>query len=260
MQQLKYLTVLFILAALLVAAGGAVASPGAVAPNLRSAASFVGLAFSTFTNTGPGVFVGNVGTSPGTSITGFPPGTIKHGTMYMGGPVPAQAQIDASLAYNDLKGRSCDVNLTGQDLGVMAAPLPPKVYCFDTSAQLTGQLVLDALGDPDAVWVFQMGSTLTTGPGSSVALINSGTAFLPPVNARAPNVFWQVGSSATLDTGTRFRGNILADQSITLVAGAGLMGRALALHGAVTMDTNGAPFPIANTPLFEFLYVPFIAR
>lgn len=253
MQKLKYLTILFILTTLFVAASGpspdVLASPEAVAPNLGSAASFVALASSTLTNTGPGVFVGDVGVSPGTSIVGFPPGTVRRGTIYMGGPVAALAQTDATTAYNALKGQTCNVDLTGMDLG--GRTLTPGVYCFNTSAQLTGDLVLDALGNPLAVWVFQIGSTLTTASASSVAVINSG---------QAVNVFWQVGSSATLGTGTQFNGNILSDASITLNAGASLIGRVLALNGAVTLDTNGSPFPITNTPLFNFIYLPVIKR
>jgi uncharacterized repeat protein (TIGR01451 family) len=210
---------------------------------LGTAASFVGLAGSTFTNTGSGVYYGNVGVSPGTEVVGFPPGEVRQGAIYGGGAVPEQAQVDATSAYNALALQSCDVNLTDQDLGGMT--LSPGVYCFNTSAQLTGDLVLDALGDPNAVWVFQTGSTLTTASGSSVRMINGGQAL---------NVFWQVGSSATLGTTTRFIGNILADQSITLVAGAGLFGRALALHGAVTMDTNGSP-PIAFDPVSDLSIV-----
>jgi hypothetical protein len=253
MQKHKNPTILFILTTLLIVVGGpspyVQASPDAVAPNLDSAASFVALASSTLTNTGPGVFVGDVGVSPGTSVTGFPPGTVRRGTIYTGGPVAAQAQIDANSAYNDLAGQTCNVDLTGQDLGGMT--LSPGVYCFDTSAQLTGDLVLDALGNPLEVWVFQTGSTLTTASASSVAVINGG---------QAVNVFWQIGSSATLGTGTRFNGNILADASISMDTGASLIGRALALNGAVTMDTNGTPFPIANTPLFEFINLPIIMR
>ncbi len=124
-------------------------------------------------------------------------------------------------------------------------------HCFDTSAQLTGNLVLDALGNPQAVWVFQTGSTLTTASAASVAEINGG---------QAVNVFWQIGSSATLGTGTRFNGNILAHDSITLDTGASLIGRALALNGAVTMNTNGNPIPITNSPLFNFIYLPVIGR
>ncbi len=247
MQKLKYLMTLFILAALLGSASGVLASPGAFAPSLGTAAGFVGLAFSTFTNTGSGIYVGNVGTYPGTSITGFPPGTVRGGTIYHAGSVPRQAQIDANGAYNDLAGETCDTNLTGQDLGGMT--LTPGVYCFDTSAQLTGVLTLT--GTITDVWVFQTGSTLTTASAASVVLSNG---------CQFNNVFWQIGSSATLGTGTRFHGNIIADASISLNTGASLMGRALALHGAVTMDTNGTPFPIANTPLVEFLYLPLIKR
>jgi type VI secretion system secreted protein VgrG len=251
-QKLKYLTILFILTTLLVAAGGSppdvLASPGAVAaPNLGSAASFVALASSTLTNTGSGLFYGNVGTYPGTSISGFPPGRVIIGSIYRGGVVPALAQTDATKAYNALKGQTCNVHLTGQDLGGMN--LAPGVYCFDTSAQLTGNLVLNGMGNPLAVWVFQMGSTLTTASSASVAMINDG---------QAVNVFWQVGSSATLGTSTQFSGNILADASITLNTGASLTGRALALNGAVTLDTKGSPFPITIAPRFYFSFLPLI--
>lgn len=249
--KLKVLTFLLVSSMLLVTAGGpspaAIASPGAIAPDLGTAASFVGLAGSTFTNTGSGVYYGNVGVSPGTEVTGFPPGEVRDGAIYKGGAVPAQAQLDATTAYNALALQTCDTNLTGQDLGGMT--LSPGVYCFNTSAQLTGDLVLDALGDPNAVWVFQTGSTLITASGASVRVINSGQAL---------NVFWQVGSSATLGTTTRFSGNILANQSITLVTGASLFGRALALHGAVTMNTNGSP-AIAYTSVTDLSIVKRVA-
>ena len=129
--------------------------------------------------------------------------------------------------------------------------MTPGVYCFDTSAQLTGDLVLDALGNPLAVWVFKVGSTLTTASGSAVSVINGGQAL---------NVFWQVGSSATLGTTTRFSGNILAHVSVSLNNGASLIGRAFGLTGAVTMDTTDAPAPIANTPLFVSFYLPLVTR
>ena len=236
MRKLKYLTSLFILAALLVAAGGALASPGAFAPDLGSAASFVGLAHETFTNTGSGVYYGNVGVYPGTSVTGFPPGEVRRGAIYRGGAVPTQAQLDATSANTALGLQNCNTDLTSHDLGGMT--LQPGVYCFDTSAQLTGDLVLDALGNPNAVWIFKTGSTLTTGTGATVRVINGGQAL---------NVFWKIGSSATLGTATRFIGTIIAAQSITLVTGASLLGRALALNGAVTMDTNGSPPIVAAT-------------
>lgn len=253
MQKLINITVMFILTALFVAAAGpspeVLASPGAVAPSLGSAATFVALASSTLTNTGPGVYVGDVGVSPGTSVVGFPPGIVRSGSIYEGGAVPSQAQIDATTAYNDLAGQTCNVDLTGQDLGGMT--LTPDVYCFDTSAQLTGDLFLDALNDPLAVWIFQMGSTLTTASTSSVTVINGG---------QAVNVFWQVGSSATLGTGTWFNGNILAYASITLDTGASLIGRLLSLNGAVTADTNDIPFPISNTLLYEFGFLPLLTK
>jgi len=253
MQKLKYLTVLLILTTLFVVAGGSsfnvLASPGPFAPDLGSAANFVGLASSTFTNTGSGIYVGDVGVFPGTAVIGFPPGTLRRGTIHAGDGVAKQAQIDASAAYTALAGQDCNVDLTGKDLGGMT--LTPGVYCFNTSAQLTGDLVLDALGNPLAVWVFKTGSTLTTASGSSVAVINGGQVL---------NVFWQVGSSATLGTTTRFSGNILAFESVTLTTGASLIGRAFGLTGGVTMDTNGSPIPITNTPFFNFYYLPLITR
>jgi hypothetical protein len=248
---LKQAFPLLVLSAFMALAFGstAVAGTAAVAPDLGSAATFVALAGSTLTNTGSGIFVGNVGVFPGTEVTGFPPGTVQYGSIYMGGSVPELAQVDALTAYNELAGQVCNVHLTGQDLGGMV--LTPGVYCFDTSAQLTGDLVLDGLDDPDAVWVFQIGSTLTTASASTVETINSG---------RALHVFWQVGSSATLGTGTQFEGNILADASVTLDTGARLIGRAIALHGAVAIDTNGTELPITNTPYYHILFFPIMAR
>ena len=249
MKKLKSLTILFVLTTLFVVAGGpspnALASPGAVAPSLGSAATFVGLASEALTNTGSGIFVGDVGSA--TDVTGFPPGTIINGTKYIGGAVVTQALIDATTAYNNLQGQLCNIDLTGQDLGGMT--LQPNVYCFDTSAQLTGNLVLDAMGDPNAVWVFQTGSTLTTATDSTVAVINGGSVL---------NAFWQIGSSATLGTRTRFIGNIIAHISITMVTGATLNGRAIALTGKVDMDTTGSPFPISNVPLIFFFWAPII--
>ena len=250
MKKLKNFTIMFVLTTLFVVMGSpspsALASSEADAPDLGTAASFIALASSTLTNTGAGVYIGDVGTSPGTSITGFPPGTVINGSIYMGGPVPTQAQTDALAAYNDLDGQTCNTNLTGQDLGGMT--LNPDVYCFDTSAQLTGILVLDAQGDSNAVWVFQTGSTLTTASDSSVILINGGNPL---------NVFWQIGSSTTLGTATRFQGNIIAYESITSNTGASLIGRAIALNGAITLDTTGSPYPITNVQTLYY-YFPVI--
>ena len=203
------------------------ASATAISVNLGSADSFAVLAGTTVTNTGPSVINGDLGVSPGTAITGFPPGIIN-GTTYSAGAVALQAQKDLTTAYNSAAGQTCSTSLTGQNLGGLT--LLPGVYCFSSSAQLTGPLTLNAQGDPNAVFLFQIGSTLTTASSSSVLFTNGG---------QGDNVFWQVGSSATLGTTTQFAGSILALTSITLDTGANIdCGRALAINGAVTLDTN----------------------
>ncbi len=195
---------------------------------LGTAGSFAVLGASTVTNTGPSVLSGNLGVSPGSSITGFPPGTVINGTIHTSDGVAIQAQSDALTAYNYLSGLSSTQDLTGQNLGFRT--LTPGVYSFSSSAQLTGPLTLNFEGLNNADVIFQIGSTLTTASASLVDLINLGTD---------DNVFWQVGSSATLGTMTAFEGTILADQSITLTTGATIgCGSAIALNGAVTLDTN----------------------
>jgi type VI secretion system secreted protein VgrG len=207
-----------------VSAGG---PPPRAAPSLGRAGSFAVLGGSTVTNTGATAITGDLGvSSPGVSVTGFPPGTMARGAQHVGDPAANQAQADAQGAYAVLAGKACNTPLTGQDLG--GKSLSPGVYCFTSSAQLTGQLVLDGRGKRDGVWVFQIASTLTTATNSSVVMSKSG---------RAGNVFWQVGSAATLGTGTAFAGNILAYSSITMNTGARLSGRALA-RAAVTLDSN----------------------
>jgi hypothetical protein len=198
---------------------------------LGTATNFAVLGGSTVTNTGSTVVTGNLGVSPGSSVTGFPPGLVVAGAIHVADAAAAQAQSDLTVAYNTAAGLPCNTDLTGQDLGGMT--LTPGVYCFSTSAQLTGTVTLDFQGDPSALFVFQIGSTLTTASTSSVDVINGGGAATCP-----SNVFWQVGSSATLGTGTSFRGNILALTSITLNTGATMNGRALARNGAVTLDSN----------------------
>lgn len=195
---------------------------------LGSADGFAVLGGSAVTNTGPTVISGNLGVSPGSAITGFPPGVVN-GAVHAADAVAAQAQTDALAAYGVLAGLPVTQDLTGQDLGVVGT-LTPGVYFFSTSAQLTGTLTLNALGDPNSLFVFQIGSTLTTASNSSVIVTNG---------ANCCNVFWQIGSSATLATGTDFLGTILANTSITLNTGADIIdGRALALNGAVTLDSN----------------------
>ena len=196
---------------------------------LGSAWDFGVLGGSTVTNTGPSVIYGDLGVSPGTAITGFPPG-IVYGTEHPGDAVAAQAQTDLTTAYNALWGMDVTEDLTGQDLGGLT--LLPGVYSFDTSAQLTGTLTLDANNDPNALFVFQMGSTLTTASYSSVHVINA-----PSENFC--DKYFVVGSSATIGTYTDFEGSILALESITLNTGADIwLGSALARNGAVTLDTN----------------------
>lgn len=209
------------------------ASPvlAATAPPLGDAAGFAVLGGTTVTNTGNTTLNGDLGVSPGSSITGFPPGIVV-GTTHAADALAAAAQADVTTAYSNLASQPFDVDLSGQDLGALT--LTAGVYRFSTTAQLTGTLTLDAQGDPAAVFVFQIGSTLTTVSNASVLMINDG---------QNGNVFWQVGSSATLGTNTAFIGNILANASITLNTGAGISGRALAQGGAVTLDTNTVSVP-----------------
>ena len=190
--------------------------------------SFAVLGGSTVTNTStPTVVTGNLGVSPGSAVTGFPPGIVVGGTIHAADAVAAQAQVDLTTVYNNLVNTACNTDLTGQDLG--GKTLTPGVYCFSSTAQLTGTLTLDAQGNPNAVFIFKIGSSLTTASTSSVLLINSGSSC---------GVFWQVGSSATLGTGTTLAGSIVALQSITLNTGASVSGRALARNGAVTLDNS----------------------
>lgn len=204
------------------------ASPTAAQISLGTAESFGVLGGSTVTNTGSSVITGELGVSPGSSVTGFPPGIVMPpGTIHTADAVAAQAQIHLTTAYLAIAASPTIVELTGTDLGGLT--LPPGIYEFSSSAQLTGTLTLDAQGNPNAVFLFKIGSSLTTATGSSVVLINGG------LDCR---VYWQVGSSATLGTTTAFAGNILALTSITLDTGASISGRALARNGAVTLAGN----------------------
>ncbi len=198
--------------------------------SLGTSQSFGVLGGSTVTNTGPSAITGNVGVSPGNSVTGFPPGVVAGGTIHAGNATAEQAQTDLTVAYTAAAGTACNVDLTGQNLGGLT--LTPGVYCFSSSASLTGILTLDLQGNPSAFFLFKIGSSLITASGSSVALINNGGNTCPP------NLYWQIGSSATMGTGSSFTGNLLALSSITLTTGANLNGRALARNGAVTLDTN----------------------
>lgn len=209
--------------------------------------TFAILAGQAVTSTGLSVVNGDVGISPGTALTGFPPGIIN-GATELGNPVSAQALADAQVTYAYLDGLPCDTNLSGVDLG--GQTLTPGVYCFDSSAQLTGTLILDAQGSCDSLFVFQTGSTLTTAVASNIEVINNPCA----ANCRGGgNVFFQVGSSATIGTGSQFVGNIVANTSATLNFGASVAGSVFGLIGAVTLDSNnisacGANIPPTPTP------------
>jgi len=213
---------------------------------LGTAQNFAVLGGSTVTNTGASVINGNLGVSPGSAVTGFPPGTVTGGSIHAADAVAAQAQSDLTTAYNTAAGTPCGVDLTGQNLGGLV--LTPNVYCFTSSAALTGTLTLNFQGNPNAAFLFKIGSTLTTASSSSVVLINNAGATCPP------NVNWQVGSSVTLGSGSTFVGNVLTLTSITLTTAANLTGRALARNGAVTLDTNsvsiGTCAAVAPVPAF----------
>ena len=200
---------------------------------LGTAETFAVLGGSTVTNTGATDIKGNLGVSPGTAVVGFPPGTMLVGAIHAGDAVAQQAQADAATAYNALAALPCTFNLTGQDLG--GQTLIPGVYCFDSSAQLTGALNLNFNGGSGS-FVFQIGSTLTTASNSVVKLANFGKC------AGGCSINWQVGSSATLGTSSKFSGNILALASITITTDVYICGRALAQTGAVTMDTDKVYF------------------
>ena len=209
--------------------------PSQAAPvSLGEATRFAILSRSSVTNTGASVVNGDIGVSPAGSITGFESATQIGGAMHWNTPAATQAQSDLAVAYDAIAGETATQNLTGQDLG--GQTLTAGVYRFNTSAQLTGSLILDAQNDPNARFVFQIGSTLTTASLSTVTLTNGGST---------DNVYWQVGSSATLGTNTVFQGNILALTSVTLTNGAtNRNGRVLARNGAVTLDTNVVGFAV----------------
>jgi hypothetical protein len=204
------------------------AALAATQPRMGTATNFAVLAGSTITNTGPTVVSGGLGLSPGTAVTGFPPGvaSVQHKTD----AVALAAKNSLVTAYNDLASWGPTRSLTGQDLG--GKTLTPGVYRFSSSAQLTGTLTLSGNG----IFIFQTGSTLTTASNSRVLVTNG---------AQGCGVYWKVGSSATLGSGTQFKGTVIALTSITMVTGATILpGRALARNGAVTLDTNRINVPV----------------
>jgi hypothetical protein len=205
---------------------------------LGTAQSFAVLGGAGVTNTGPSVINGDLGTCPTPAITGFPPGAVN-GTIHAADAVACGAQSDLTIAYNDAAGRAPNTTYPGPtDLG--GQTLTPGVYMTATSFAITGTLTLDAQGDPNAVFIFQAGSTLITAPNSNVSLLNG---------AQACNVFWQVGSSATLGVGSMFVGTILALTSIAANTNAVVQGRLLARNGSTTLDSNTITAPVCAPPV-----------
>jgi hypothetical protein len=206
--------------------------------NLGTAANFAVLAGATVTSTGNTDVTGDLGVWAGTSVTGIQgivpggPG-IVHGNIHAGDAAAQTAQGDLTTAYNDAAGRTlAPVDVANADLG--GRTLAPGLYKSTGTLALTGTVTLDAQGDVNGVWIFQVASSLSTATGSQVILSGG---------AKASNVFWQVGSSATLGTTTVFKGTIMASQSISLANGATLDGRALASIASVTLDSNAITIP-----------------
>jgi hypothetical protein len=189
---------------------------------LASAASFAVLGGSTVTSTGLTILHGNLGVSPGTSITGFGPGVV-YGTIYAGGPVAAQAQADLATGYNYAAGRQ---NPTALPADIGGTTITPGLYNALTTLGITGTVTLDGQNNKKSVFIFQIPDTLTTAVRSRVKLINE---------ANACNVFWQVGTSATLNTASKFRGTIMSMVSISVSSGVKVRGRLLTEAGAVTL-------------------------
>ena len=205
---------------------------GQTAPRLGSARDFAVLGATTVTNTGPTVITGDLGVSPGTTITGFPPGTVTAGTIHAGDSAAAIAQAAAHTAYSELVAETCGTDLSGLDLGTAPGPttLTPGVYCFTGAAQLTGALTLNGSG----IYIFQIATTFTTAADSSVVLA---------AGATGANVYWQVGDSATLNASTAFAGSILALNDDTISARSTVGGRVIALNGAIALDSSTIQTP-----------------
>lgn len=225
-------------AALVVLGGFAGTSPASAAQapvGLGTATSFAVLAGTTVTNTGPTTVSGDLGVSPGRAVAGFPPGRVSNGAQHKADAVALQAKSDLTAAYIDAAGRILPTVESNPDLG--GKTLTAGVYKVASGMSLTGTVTLDAKSDPSAVFIFQAGSTLITGSSSTVKLTGG---------AQACNVFWQVGSSATLGTRTTFVGSILALTSASVQTGATVSGRVLARNGQVSLHSNTITRPTCS--------------
>jgi hypothetical protein len=206
--------------------------------DLATAGPFVVLGATKVTNTGPSVLNGNLGISPGTELEGFGLPAVVNGATHATTEVAAKAQLDLTAAYNVAAGLPVLPENDLSDTNLGERKLGPGVYRYNVAAQLTGALTLDAEGDPNAPFVFKIGSQLTTASGSSVLLVNG---------ASPCNVYWQVGSSADLGTTTSFQGSLMALTSISLKSGATVVGRMLARNGQVSLINNVLTRPLCGT-------------
>ncbi len=206
--------------------------------DLGTAESFAVLGGASVVNTGNTIVTGDLGVAPGISITGFGPGTVTGGSIHTNDAIAIQAHDDAQTAYDQLAGLGFATDLTGLNLGGLT--LTPGVYSYSAAAAFTsGILTLDGLNQSDTTFVFQIGSTLTTTGVTSFNLING---------AVASNVWFQVGSSATLGIGASFAGTVIAHDSDTLNTGVTVDGRIIALNATVTLDTNTITAPTVAIP------------
>jgi hypothetical protein len=240
----KRFRVLLVVAALvlsLTTANHAAAQAGPAAVFLGTAGTYAVLGASTVTSTGPTVVNGDLGVWPGTAYVAGTPPAIVNGSIHAGDVIAQHAQASLAVAYGDAAGRSTAPIGVAGDLG--GKTLAPGLYKSTSSLSLTGTLTLHGNG----VYIFQVASALTVGTGGTIVLSGGATA---------ANVFWQVGSSATIGTAADFKGTIMALASVTLDTGARLNGRALALHGAVTMDSNNVTIPIGSNTVIVVLPPP----